>query len=272
MLALLIVTVLVVLATSWLFSRIPTLCSDRVCDSRIDTPTIRVLTSQLLILVMFLFSFVLALSAVFMTAPAISGEIESGVVLAVLTRPLTRAEYLLGKWLGLAALVVVYVGGASLLEFALVSLGTGYFPPHPYLFTAFLTGQTLVILTLAMLISTRMAAMAGGIVSLGAFGASWMAGVAGNLGMAFQSQGIVNAANVFKLILPSDGLWRGAIYSLEPAAFIAATQANSGAGRGMATFPFFAGSPPPWSYLAWSAAWVVAVLALAVWSFWRREI
>jgi ABC-type transport system involved in multi-copper enzyme maturation permease subunit len=272
MLALLLVTLLVILATSWLFSRIPSLCGDNSCSTRLDTPAVRVLTSQLLILVMFVFSFVLALSAVFMTAPAISGEIESGVVLAVLTRPLSRTDYLVGKWLGLSALVVLYIGGASLVEFELVNIGTGYFPPHPFMFAAFLAGQTIVILTLAMLVSTRMAAMAGGIISLGAFGASWMAGIGGNLGVAFQNQGIINVANLLKLALPSDGLWRGAIYSLEPMAFIAASQSNTGAGRGMATLPFFAATPPPLSYLAWSVAWIVGVLALAVWSFRRREI
>src|ERR1700727_2466745 len=53
------------------------------------------------ILFMFMFSFVVALSASAIAAPAVSGEIDSGVLATVLTRPVRRSEVLLGKWLGL---------------------------------------------------------------------------------------------------------------------------------------------------------------------------
>ena len=43
--------------------------------------------SQVLILLAFMFSFVLAMSAAFLGAPAIASELESGILLAVLARP-----------------------------------------------------------------------------------------------------------------------------------------------------------------------------------------
>src|ERR1700760_3545526 len=75
---------------------------------------------QALILLMFMFSFVVALSASAIVSPAISSEIESGVLMTVVTRPVSRAEVLLGKWLGLAAVLAGYAGVVCALEFGVV--------------------------------------------------------------------------------------------------------------------------------------------------------
>ena len=50
--------------------------------------------SQLLILVAFMFSFVLAMTAAFLGSPAIAADLESGVLLAIAARPIRRAEIL----------------------------------------------------------------------------------------------------------------------------------------------------------------------------------
>ncbi len=48
--------------------------------------------SQVLILCAFMFSFILATTAAFLAAPAIAGDVESGVLLAMLARPLGRGD------------------------------------------------------------------------------------------------------------------------------------------------------------------------------------
>ena len=78
-----------------------------------------------------MFSGVLALSAVVVASPAISSELESGVALSMLARPVSRYQVVLGKWLGLAALIVVYVAATTALELLVVDLTTGYVPPGP---------------------------------------------------------------------------------------------------------------------------------------------
>ena len=77
---------------------------------------IRIGVSQVLILIAFMFSFVLAMTAAFIGAPAIGGELESGVAQAILARPLRRSDVLLGRWLGSAVVVVGYTvaSGCSL--------------------------------------------------------------------------------------------------------------------------------------------------------------
>lgn len=231
---------------------------------------VRAATSFILILIMFAYSGVLALTAVFVTIPSIAGEIESGTALSVLTRPVSRAQFLLGKWLGLVALSAAYVTVASVAEFAVVRWVTGYLPPHPVQFVGYMIAETTAILTLAILISTRMAPIAGGVVVLGAFNLAWMGGVAISIGRQFGVDALVTGGGVTRLLLPTDGMWKGAVYSLEPEALIASARA-AGA-DGLANFPFFSLNPPSGAYLAWTAVWLVAILYLAVFSFRRREI
>jgi ABC-type transport system involved in multi-copper enzyme maturation permease subunit len=268
LLALLAVTALVIVASNALFAQLPHIAVGRQ-GTTLSPAEVRTAVSQLLIFIMFMFSFVLALSAVFMASPAISGEIESGVVLALLTRPMNRAQLLLGKWLGLSSMVIAYVVGASVVEFTVTDLVSGYAPPHPILFLAYLVGETVVILTLALLISTRMPAMAGGIVALGAFGLGWIGGIIGAIGQAFDNATIANIGTATRLLVPTDALWHGAMYSLEPDLILAGANQAS---RAFGANPFVATVAPPPALDIWAVAWIAAVLGLAIWSFRTREL
>src|SRR5213594_3723318 len=254
-LVLLLLTVVVIALTTWGFSRIPSLGEGQARP--ISDVQRAAVASQLLILVMFMFSFVLAFSAVFAAAPAISAEVESGTTLAMLARPITRLEYVAGKWLGLVATVLIYAIPAASIQMLLVQIVVGYSPPHPLEFLAFVIGEAIVVLTLSLLLSTRFAGLI-------LWGLAWMGGIVGGVGLVFDNATLTHVGTASKLILPTDGLWRGAVWSLEPSIVIAAQQA---AGPAVAANPFFAAEPPPAAYIAWAAAWIAAMLILAIWSF-----
>jgi ABC-type transport system involved in multi-copper enzyme maturation permease subunit len=266
LLALLLLTLLVIALTVWGVSRIDDLRNGGQPLSDAQKKTI---VSQLLILVMFMFSWVLSLASVFVAAPSISGEVESGIALAILSRPISRAEYVLGKWLGLVALVVAYGVFAAVVELVAVQIVSGYQPPHPLEFLGFVLGEGIAILTFALFLSTRLAGMVGGVIAAILFGIAWMGGIVGGIGTAFQNTTITNAGTLTKLILPTDGLWRGAVWSLEPSIVIAGQQQL---GPAVAANPFFAAEPPPAAYLIWAIAWIIGMLALAIWSFRSREV
>ena len=175
-LALVALTLLAVALTSWGFSRIPTITQRGV---PLPDVQVKLIASQLLILVMFMFSNVLALSAVFVASPSLSGDIESGIALALLARPISRRDYVLGKWAGLAALVVAYAAATIAIELAAVDLAVGYVPPRPLEFAAFILAEGLVLLSLAILLSTRVSGMVGGVVALVLFGMAWLGGIVG---------------------------------------------------------------------------------------------
>ena len=172
--------------------------------------------SQVLILVAFMFSFVLAMTAAFLGAPAIAADLESGVAHAMLARPIRRADLVTGRWLGLVAIVVAYASAAGFLEIAAVGVVTGYAPPQPVVAVGFLCAQAIVLLTFAILLSTRIPAIAAGAICVVLFGLGWMAGVFAGIGRFFEAGPLVAVADASRWLLPTDGLWRGTIYGLEP--------------------------------------------------------
>ena len=229
--------------------------------------------SQLLILTAFMFSFVLAMTAAFLGSPTISADIESGVLLAIVARPISRSELLLGKWLGLATIVLGYAIAAGLLEIAVTNLVTGYGPPDPLVATLYLGAQAIVLLSVAVLLSTRMPAIAGGAVAVVLFGLSWMSGVLANAASFFGLDAVAGTLDAARYVLPLDGLWRGTVFALEPqAVLLAAAAGGERATRIVTNSPFFSPTGPPPAYLAYVAVWIVIVLAVAAWSFNRREI
>jgi ABC-type transport system involved in multi-copper enzyme maturation permease subunit len=255
-------TVVVVVLTSWGFSRLPTM-------KNVTPAEVRLAASQLTILVAFMFSGVLALGSTLVAAPSIASDIESGIALAILPRPIRRSEVLMGKWLGLALLVTLYAGGSGVLELLGIWLGTGYLPPNPAAALAFVAAEGIVLMSLALLLSTRLAPMTGGVIALVLFFVGWIGGIALAIGQVFDNGTIKNIGLGSRLVIPTDGLWHGAIYYLEPTDILSAARA---AGRARAGNPFFADAPLTLAYLVWVAAWIVVVLLAANWSFARRDL
>jgi ABC-type transport system involved in multi-copper enzyme maturation permease subunit len=103
LLALVILTLLVVGFSAWGFHKITTVT--RSDGTLLPPDQVSLITSQLLIVITFMYSGVLALSAAVVAGPLISSEVESGLLLSMLARPVRRSEVVIGKWLGLAILV-----------------------------------------------------------------------------------------------------------------------------------------------------------------------
>ncbi len=267
LLALLILTLIVVGVSGWGFNKIATI--PRSDGSLLTPPEVAVLSSQLLIVVTFMYSGVLALSAAVVAGPLISSEVESGMLLSILARPVRRSEVVIGKWLGLAILVAIYAAGSALLELTAVNWATGYVPPHPVDLVLYVGAEGLALLSLGLLLSTRLSGITGGVIALVAWLMGWIGGIVGDIGTALQNESVQNVGTITHLLLPTDGLWRGAVYAMEPDAVLAALRASGAVARAN---PFAAVDPPPIQFLAWVVVWFALMLAMSVWSFRTREI
>ena len=263
---LIVLTIGSVALTGWGVERLATLAREGGSDEL----EIRIGVSQILILVAFMFSFVVAMTAAFLAAPAIAGDLESGVALAMLARPIRRADLVIGRWLGLCVVLAGYAAASGLLEIAVVAFLTGHSPPQPLVAVAFLAGQGIVILTLALLLGTRLPSVGAGAVCVVLFGLAWMAGVFAGIARLFEVEVLATVARATRWLLPTDGLWRGVVYALEPPLVIAG--AGAAIGPMAEANPFYASAPPPLPFVAWSVIWVVVVLGLAVWWLSRREL
>lgn len=255
-----VLTILLLALSAWGFSRL---------DAEFGGFTSgegRMAGSIVLNLVMFGLSLIAALGTAFLAGPTVAGEIESGIALAVLARPIRRAAVLLGKWLGLVVFGSGFVTVAGLAQFVIVRLTIGYWPPHPVTGLALLAAQTTVLLTLGLLLSTAISPMASGIVAVGLFGATWIAGVVGLIGEALGNESVAEVGTVSRMLLPTDGLWRGAMNAFQDPALLLQV------GTGVEESPFLSMAPLTTAYLAWTAVWIALVLGLTAIAFGRRDL
>lgn len=257
-------TAALVAVTGWGFSYLTHVRSHGQPVTHLEVLT---MTAVLLILISYLFSFLLAMAAVFIAAPSIAGDIESGVLLPVLARPIARGTILGGKALALAGIIVAYTFVTGACEFAVVRAATGYMPPHPGAMLAYLAVSGIVMIALAMFLGTRMPALAASIVAMGLFIIARLGGEALSLGLHFANQTVIGAGIVSQLLLPSDAMWQAALYRLEPESMIASMGASQ-----QWPGPFFILSPPPAAMLLWTIGWIAAVFALSARSFELRDL
>ena len=263
---LLILVVASVALVGWGVERLVTLAR----EGDVTELEIRIGVSQVLILIAFMFSFVLAMSAAFLAAPAIASDVETATVHAMLARPMRRSDLVIGRWLGLSIVVGGYAILAGLFAIGVVDLVSGHLPPEPLVAVGFLAFEAVTVLTLALALGTRLPAIAAGAITVVLFGVGWFVGVLGSVAILFEAAPLARAADVMRVLMPTDALWRGVVYGLEPPIVLLIA-----AGRdpeGMAANPFFAAAPPPLASVAWSVVWVVLVLAGGIALFRRREL
>jgi hypothetical protein len=108
--------------------------------------------------------------------------------------------------------------------------------------------------------------MASGIVAVGLFGATWIAGVVGGVGAALENDAVSRVGTFSRMLLPTDGLWRGAMNAFQsPGLLSQFSEAFEG-------HPFLSPTPLTAAYVAWAAVWVALILALAALSLARRDL
>jgi ABC-type transport system involved in multi-copper enzyme maturation permease subunit len=262
-LALVGLTVVLLVLSGWGFSRL----ADESGTSTLTSGQTRLTASIVLNLVMFGFSLIAALGTAFLAGPTLAGETESGIALAVLARPIRRSAFLLGKWLGLVVFGCGFVVLAGLAQLVVVQVTMDYWPPQPALALAHLAAQTIVLLTLAVLLSTAVSPMASGVVAVGLFGATWIAGVVGGIGASFDNDSVARVGIISRMVLPTDGLWRGAMHAFQDPSALVEFGGSEAEG-----FPFLSMAPLTTAYLLWAAVWVVMAWALAANSFVRKDL
>jgi ABC-type transport system involved in multi-copper enzyme maturation permease subunit len=263
LLALAVLTLLLLALSAWGFSRV----AAESGGSALTSGEARLTASILLNLVMFGLSLVAALGTAFLAGPTLAGETESGIALAVLARPVRRSSFLLGKWLGLVAFGTGFIVVAGLAQVLVVRATTDYWPPRPATALALLAGQTVVLLTLAVLLSTAVSPMASGVVAVGLFGTTWVAGVVGGIGASLGNEAVERVGTVSRVLLPTDGLWRGAMNALQdPSALLFFGD------EGGQAFPFLSVAPLSPAYVAWAVVWVAVVWGVAAATFVRRDL
>lgn len=200
--------------------------------------------------------------AVLVSVATISGEIESHTIDAIVTKPLPRWHVVVGKWLGYAVLVLIYlaflVGGLMLI----VYLRSGFYMENIAQGVGMMALAALLVLTVSIAGGTRLSTIANGVLTFMLFGIAFLGGLVEQVGSMLRNQAAVNAGIISSLIMPADSLWKKATAYFQQ-------------GRSQNPFelgPFTAITEPSSLMVVYAGIYLVALLGLALWSFSRRDL
>lgn len=194
-------------------------------------------------------------------ADTMAGEINSGTIQSIVTKPIHRRDVVLGKWLGFAVLLALYSilmsGGTVVSMFA----QSGVFPPHVILGILLVYSESLLIMTVSLTCSSVFSALATGGIVFGLYGLAFIGGWVEQFGSLVQNQTAVDVGIVTSLIIPSEALWRRAAYEMQsPLSGI------------LGISPFGTISVPSPLMIAYAGVYLLGSLYLAVRLFEKRDL
>jgi ABC-type transport system involved in multi-copper enzyme maturation permease subunit len=228
------------------------------------------ISTILVVLGLYGVQFLAALLGLFLGVASVSPEIDSGALHAVLARPLSRLEYLLGRFLALAGLLTAYVVVMSGSLLLIARIVAGYQPGDVTRVVGLMVLQVLILLAVSLLGSTVLPTLANGVVMLVLFGLAWLGGIIAFVATIPPGNELMaNLGTAVSLLLPADAVWRGASYHVLPPSFLVASSFTNGDNVGI---PFASTQPLAPAMLAWALAYPVACLSLAVAAFRRRDL
>lgn len=206
-------------------------------------------------------SMLTSLMAALTSCDTISGELASGTIHAIATKPVSRWPLVLGKWSGFVGMLSLYV---LLLEGGVItvaSVATRRLLPHSASVLALIWLQAILLLSVTMAASTRFSALTSGAVSLGLYGLAFAGGWVEQYGALQHVATCVNLGILCSLIMPSDALWRRAAIFLQPPLL-------GSAGIG----PFASTLMPSNAMIIYAVLYAGLALSLSLLLFERRDL
>jgi Cu-processing system permease protein len=201
------------------------------------------------------------MASVLVALETLAGEIGSGVVETLCTKPVRRATILVGKWLGCAALVSAYVTfllGGVLLTARFVA---GFTPPNVQLGMPLIVLEGVLLTTLALAVGTRLSPLASGMVVFSLYGLALIGGWIEQIGTFVGNATARSVGILASLLMPSEALWQRASFLMQPAL-----------ARDIGMSPFTVGSLPSPAMVLWAAGFVVVALVAAMRLFTTRDL
>jgi ABC-type transport system involved in multi-copper enzyme maturation permease subunit len=196
-------------------------------------------------------------------ADTLAGEIATGTVQALVTKPVRRSEIVLGKWLGFAVLLAVYLTLMAGGLITIVYLIAGYVMPNVLTGLLLIYLETLVIMSLTLASSSTFSTLATGGVVFGLWGLAFIGGFVEQAGALLENQTVINVGIISSLILPTEAVFRRAAY------LMASPVARS---LTITTGPVFVLSVPSPLMVAYAVLYLLGLVWLAVRQFSRRDL
>src|SRR5215469_9691752 len=155
------------------------------------------------------------LMTILTSVDTLSGEIASGTIQAVATKPLPRWQVLMGKWLGFVGMLTAYialmVGGVNTITHFMAGVTARH------LLSGFLLMwmESLVLLSVTFAFAAYFSTLTSGILALGLHGLAFIGGCIEQLGAITETTRAVTVGVIASVIMPSEALWRRAAFEMQ---------------------------------------------------------
>jgi len=199
--------------------------------------------------------------AALLGADTLAGEINSGTIQTIATKPIRRADVVLGKWLGFAELLGLYVlllaGGITLSVF----VQSGYTPDNLFIGLGVIYMESVLIMTITLMFSAAFPALATGGIVFGLYGLAFIGGWIEAFGAVLQNDTAIKVGIITSLLNPSESLWKRAAFEMQTPL--------------MGTFfgsPFASLSVPSPLMIVYAVLYLCVTLILAIRIFQQRDL
>jgi Cu-processing system permease protein len=191
----------------------------------------------------------------------LSGEIASGTIQAIATKPIARWQILLGKWMGFAGMIAAYVavmfGGVMFMGWWIAATT----PRHALRGGMLIFLECLLLLTITFCSGTKFSTLTNGVIALGLYGIAFIGGWLEQIGAAANVPRLITVGVVSSLIMPSEALWRRASYEMQPLF-----------ARVLQLTPFANASAPSGAMILYAIAYLLVAMSLALYYFHHRDL
>jgi ABC-2 type transport system permease protein len=191
----------------------------------------------------------------------LAGEIRSGTIQAIATKPLARWQILAGKYVGFLIMIAVYVAATFSATIAVGHAVTGVAPVHVLRGFLLIVFECLIALAVTFMLGTWFSTLTTGVLALGLQGLAFMGGWLEQVSGFSQSAQIIRLGVISSLVMPTESLWRRAAYEMQTP--LAGSLRFS---------PFANVSIPSPTAVAYAGLFLCVVLAVALAHFRRRDL
>lgn len=191
----------------------------------------------------------------------LSGEIGSGTIQAIASKPIRRSELLLGKFFGFLLMLTLYitllVGGIDVVSLLITGFGVRHFLQGFSLMWL----ESLLLLCVSLCFGTFLSTLTNGVLILSLHGLAFVGGWIEQAGAVTQTSKAVSAGILASVVMPSEALWRRAAFEMQSPLVTAA-----------GISPFGGASVPSPYMVGYAACFAAVFLGVALYRFERRDL
>jgi Cu-processing system permease protein len=210
---------------------------------------------------MYVVNFLSVAMAVLTSVDTLSGEIASGTIHTLVSKPLQRWQIVVGKWLGFVGMLSLYLllmaGGTILVVYQI----SGYTAPNLLRGLSMLWLNSILLLGVSLSGGAVLSTLANGVLVFGLYGIAFVGGWIEQIGSFIQNQTAVNVGIISSLIIPSEALWKRAAFEMQSPLVSA-----------LGFSPFTASSMPSTVMVIYGLVYAIVALLIAIRLFNKRDL